>query len=88
MLLVLISLSGVAIREEGQVITDGRLTVDATGWRGVAGWIICAASVAIIAEGLMLLCRYLNHSCVNNNYGGWGGLVKHCVYVYVKIFAE
>ena len=76
MLLVLISLSGVAIREEGEVITDGRLTVDATGWRGVAGWIICAASAAIIAEGTMLILRYLNLSCVNNNYGGFGGLVK------------
>ena len=76
MLLVLISLSGVAIREEGEVITDGRLEVDATGWRGVAGWIICAASVAIIAEGLMLTLRFLNSSCVNNNYGGWGGLVN------------
>lgn len=79
MLLVLISLSGVAIREEGQVITDRGLSVDATGWRGVAGWIICAASMAMIGEGLMLLFRYLNPSCVNNNYSGWGGLVKHRV---------
>ena len=76
MLLVLISLSAVAIHEEGQVITDAQLTADATGWRGVAGWIICAASLAIIMEGLMLTLRFLNPSCMNNNYSICGGLVK------------
>ena len=75
MLLVLISLSGAAIREEGQVITDGLLTVDAMGWRGVAGWIVCVASVAVITEALMLTLRYVNPSCMNNNYSGCGGLV-------------
>ena len=76
MLLVLISLTAVTIHEEGQVITDSLLTVDATGWRGVAGWIICAASLAIIIEGLMLTLRFLNPSCMNNNYSICGGLVK------------
>lgn len=76
MLLVLISLSGAAIHEEGQVITDGTLTVDATGWQGVAGWIISVASVAVITEGIMLTLRYVNPSCMNNNYSGCGGLVR------------
>lgn len=76
MLLVLIILSGVAIREEGRVVTDGFLTVDATGWRAVAGWIIFVSSVAIVLEATMLIVRYLNPSCINNNYGACGGLVR------------
>lgn len=76
MLLVLIGLSGAAIHEEGHVITDGFLTVDATGWRGAAGWIIFVASTATITEGIILTLRYLNPSCMNNNYSICGGLVR------------
>lgn len=76
MLLVLIILSGVTIHEEGQVITDGFLTVDATDWRGAVGWIIFVASFAFIAEVLVLMLRCLNLSCLNNNYGVCGSLVS------------
>lgn len=64
------------ISEESQVVTDGLLTVDATGWRGVAGWIILVASVAVVTEGIVLALRYLNPRCMNNNYTGCGGLVR------------
>ena len=74
--MVIIGLSGAAIHEEAHVITDGFLTVDATGWRGVAGWIIFVASTATIAEGIMLALRYFNLRCMNNNYSVCGGLVR------------
>ena len=84
MLLVLIALSGAAIHKEGQVITDGLLTVDTTSWRGVSGWKIFVASVAVITEGLVLTLRYLNPSYINNTYIGCGGLVsRHCSAVAV-----
>jgi len=72
-------LSAVTIHEESEVITDGLVTVDATAWRGAAGWIIFVASVVVITEGITLILRYINPSCMNNNYGIFGGLVKHVI---------
>ena len=75
MLLVLIAVGAATIDEESQVITDG-VILDASGWRGAAGWIIFVAGVALITEGILLLLRFLNPKCFNNSYGVFGGLVR------------
>ena len=76
MLLVIIALAGATIHKESQEVYRGGVHVDATGWRGAAGWIIFAAGTAVIAEGIFLLLRFLNPKCFNNSYGVFGGLVR------------
>lgn len=76
MLLVLVILAAVTIEEEGEVIYDNGVIVDATGWRGATGWIIFVAGLTLITEGIMLLLRFLNPKCFNNSYGIFGGLVR------------
>lgn len=75
MLVILIAVSAALIDEESEVITDGFVTVDATGWRSAAGWIIFVAGVTLITEGIILLLRLLNPKCFNNSYGIFGSLV-------------
>jgi len=76
MLLVLIALAAATIDAESEVISDGELTLDASGWRGTTGWIIFMAGLTLITEGMMLLLHIINPKCFNNSYGGFGGLVR------------
>ena len=86
MLVVLIGVAGAAIDEESEVVYDNGVYVDATGWRGAAGWVIFVAGVSLITEGIVLLLRFLNPRCFNNSYGVFGGLVRmyiECCYIAI-----
>ena len=79
MLLVLIAVAAATIDEESEEIYDNGVYIDATGWRGAAGWIIFVAGISLITEGIMLLLRFLNPKCFNNSYGVFGGLVRELI---------
>ena len=85
MLVVLIAVAGAAIDEQSVVVydddNDDGFYVDATGWRGAAGWIIFVAGISLITEGIVMLLRFLNPRCFNNSYGVFGGLVR----IYHKV---
>lgn len=76
MFVVLIGVAGAAIDEESEIVYDDGVYVDATGWRGAAGWIIFVAGLSLITEGVVMLLRFLNPKCFNNSYGVFGGLVR------------
>ena len=76
MLLVVIAVAGAAIDEESEVVHDKDVVIDARGWRGAAGWIIFAAGLSVITEGIMLLLRFFNPRFFNNFYNVFGGLVR------------